>query len=86
MSSPVTLNPLKSLNLFLVSLNVSRIHRDIKKEVEQEFLVTKTIQEVEAEREMDVNYVGVYITINDKVSRLTTPTTISAQFPRLPFV
>jgi hypothetical protein len=38
------------------------------KEVEQEFLVTKTIQEVEPEKEMDVNYVGVYITDDDKVS------------------
>jgi hypothetical protein len=31
-------------------------------------LVTKTIQEVEASREMDVNFVGVYITADDKVS------------------
>lgn len=38
------------------------------KEVQQEFLLTKTIQEVESDREMDVNFVGVYITSDDKVS------------------
>lgn len=41
------------------------------KEVEQEFLVTKTIQEVEVERELSVNFVGVYITSEDKVSNFT---------------
>jgi hypothetical protein len=46
----------------------SRFKREILEEVQQEFLVTKTIQEVEASREMDVNFVGVYITADDKVS------------------
>ncbi|CRL02477.1 CLUMA_CG015158, isoform A [Clunio marinus] len=36
-------------------------------EVKEEFLVTKTIQEVEVEREMDINFVGVYITSDDKL-------------------
>lgn len=39
-------------------------------EVQQEFLVTKTIQEVEMSGEMDVNFVGVYITSEDKVSKI----------------
>lgn len=38
------------------------------KEVQQEFLVTKTIQEVESSRELDINFVGVYYTADDKVS------------------
>lgn len=38
------------------------------KEVQQEFLVTKTIQEVESARELDINFVGVYLTADDKVS------------------
>lgn len=38
------------------------------KEVQQEFLVTKIIQEVEVEKETDVNFVGVYVTVDDKVS------------------
>lgn len=40
------------------------------KEVEQEFLVTKTIQEMEMNRDMDVNFVGLFITADDKVSSL----------------
>lgn len=50
------------------------------KEVEQEFLVTKTIQEVEAEKEMDVNYVGVYITNDDKVSSTRSFDSVHFQF------
>lgn len=42
--------------------------REVLEEVSQEILVTKTLQEVEASREMDVNFVGVYITADDKVS------------------
>lgn len=37
-------------------------------EVQQEFLVTETIQEIEVTREIDINFVGVYITAEDKVS------------------
>lgn len=37
-------------------------------EVQQEFLVTKTIQEVENEKDVDINFVAVYITADDKVS------------------
>lgn len=40
-------------------------------EVQQEFLVTKTIQEVEAEREADINFVGVYIMSDDKVRQFS---------------
>lgn len=47
-----------------------RLNRDIMKEVEQEFLVTKTIQEMETNRDMDVNFVGLFITAGDKVSSL----------------
>lgn len=47
------------------------------KEVQQEFLVTKTIQEVEAARELDINFVGVYLTAEDKVSVIN----FSFQFP-----
>lgn len=38
------------------------------KEVQQEFLVTKTIQEVESSRELEINFVGVYLAADDKVS------------------
>lgn len=56
----------------------SRFKRDVLEEVQQEFLVTKTIQEVEASREIDVNFVGVFISGEDKVSQFSW---ISTQFP-----
>lgn len=40
-------------------------------EVQQEFLVTKTLQEIEATREMYINFVGLYITSDDKVSQFS---------------
>jgi hypothetical protein len=52
---------LKKFNIFSVCHS---FNREILEEVHQEMLVTKTIQEVE----MDVNFVGVYITADDKVS------------------
>lgn len=48
-----------------------RINREIMIEVDQEFIVTKTIQEVETDRDADVNFVGVYITGDDKVSKFS---------------
>lgn len=49
-----------------------RLNRDVLKEVEQEFLVTKTIQEMEMNRDLDVNFVGLFIEADDKVSSLRT--------------
>lgn len=57
------------LNLDVVF--ASRFKRDVLEEVQQEFLVTKTIQEVEASREMGVNFVGVFIASEDKVSQFS---------------
>lgn len=51
---------------------VCRLNRDVLKEVEQEFLVTKTIQEMEMNRDLDVNFVGLFIEADDKVSSLRT--------------
>ena len=50
---------------FLLAL---RFNKALMMEVQQEFLVTKTIQEVESARELDINFVGVYLTADDKVS------------------
>lgn len=38
------------------------------KEVQQEFLVTKTLMELESEK-VEVNFVGLYVTADDKVSQ-----------------
>lgn len=56
-------------------------------EVQQEFLVTKTLQEVEADRGGDINFVGVYITADDKVSQWTKSffSLEAHQFPILVF-
>lgn len=64
-SHKLKLNPLKSRILLL---RCHRLKEEIMKEVQQEFLVTKTLQEIESNRDLDVNFVGVYITSEDKVS------------------
>lgn len=39
-------------------------------EVDQEFLVTKTIQEMELEKIDNVNFVGIYLSSTDKVENI----------------
>lgn len=63
---------LSGISLIRKCCFASRLNRDVLKEVEQEFLVTKTIQEMEMNRDLDVNFVGLFIEADDKVSSLRT--------------
>lgn len=53
-----------SLYIILVC---KRFKQEIMDEVGQEFLVTKTIQELETEKTDNVLFVGMYLTSDDKV-------------------
>lgn len=55
-----------SINFYFVSC---RFKSEIMVEVEQELLVTKTVQEVEKVK--DVNFIGLYITSEEKVNSIS---------------
>jgi hypothetical protein len=49
--------------------NIHRIKRSFFKDIDDELTVTKTLLEIESSRDNDMNYVGIYITADDKVDR-----------------
>lgn len=58
----------KNYQMILQKLNFTRIKPNILKDIDPEFTITKTLIEV-GQRENDINFVGVYVTSNDKVRK-----------------
>lgn len=58
---------------------------DVLNEVQQEFLVAKTILQIETSRDNDFNFIGVYITSEDKASQFSQLCTFPTRFHLISF-